>query len=69
MLASAFVLTVVLQLLMVYMPAAQHIFDTVARSRSGMAISIGPAVLLLVSIEAWKAVMKQRRGEGSQRSC
>jgi P-type Ca2+ transporter type 2C len=57
----AFLLTVVLQLLVVYMPAAQHIFDTVAMPLRDLAISIGLAALVLAIIEAWKVIMRRRR--------
>jgi len=64
----AFVLTVVLQLLVVYMPAAQHLFATVAMSPRDLAISIGLAVLVLVIMEAGKAIMRRRRKKSSQQS-
>jgi Ca2+-transporting ATPase len=57
----ALVLTIVLQLLVVYMPVAQHIFATVAMPLPDLAISIGLAVLVLVIIEAWKAIMRRQR--------
>jgi Ca2+-transporting ATPase len=57
----AFVLTVVLQLLAVYMPMAQHILDTVTMPPRDLVISIGLAVLVLAIIEAWKAIMRWRR--------
>jgi Ca2+-transporting ATPase len=56
----AVVLTVVLQLAVVYVPAAQLIFDTVAMPFADLAISVGSAVLVLTFIEAWKAI--KRRG-------
>ena len=64
----AFVLTVVLQLLVVYLPVAQNIFDTVAMPLRDLAISIGLAMLVLMIIEAWKAIMRQRHQKGLQQS-
>jgi Ca2+-transporting ATPase len=60
----AFVLTVVLQLSVVYMPVAQRIFNTVAMPQRDVAISIGLAVLVLAIIEAWKIIIRRRRSEG-----
>jgi Ca2+-transporting ATPase len=56
----AVVLTIVLQLAVVYVPAAQLIFDTVAMPLGDLAISVGSAVLVLIIVEVWKAI--KRRG-------
>jgi len=57
----ALVVTVVLQLLVVYVPAAQRIFHTKSMPLRDLAISIGLSVLVLAVIEAWKAIMRLRR--------
>jgi len=55
----ALVLTVVLQLAVVYTPAGQRIFDTVAMPPRDLALSVSMAVIVLVIIEVWKAIMRR----------
>jgi len=55
----ALVLTVALQLIIIYVPAGQRIFDTVAMPLRDLAISVGMAVLVLVIIEVWKVIMRR----------
>jgi len=57
----AFVLTVVLQLLVIYLPVSQRIFETVPLPPRDLALSIGLAAVVLVIIEVWKAIMRRRR--------
>jgi Ca2+-transporting ATPase len=57
----AVVLTVVLQLAVVYLPPAQRIFDTVSMPPGDLAISVGLSALVLLLIEAWKSVGRRRR--------
>ncbi len=57
----AVVLTVILQLLVVYLPAAQHIFGTRAMTLRDLALSIGLALPVLICIEIWKAIMRRKR--------
>jgi Ca2+-transporting ATPase len=58
----AVALTVILQLAVVYLPAAQRIFDTEAMPLYDLAISIGLAVLVVAVIEGWKALARRRQG-------
>ncbi len=58
----AFILTVVLQLMVVYLPPAQRIFDTASMPLGDLAISIGLSLTILIVIEVWKAIMRRRRG-------
>ena len=55
----ALVLTVVLQLAVVYTPAGQRIFDTVAMPLRDLALSVSMAIIVLVIIEVWKAIMRR----------
>jgi P-type Ca2+ transporter type 2C len=56
----AVVMTVVLQLLVIYLPMAQRIFDTVALPLRDLALSAGLALLVLVFLEAWKAFLRRQ---------
>ena len=55
----ALVLTVALQLAVVYTPAGQRIFDTVAMPLRDLALSVSMAIIVLVIIEVWKAIMRR----------
>jgi Ca2+-transporting ATPase len=57
----AVVVTVVLQLLVVYLPAAQLIFGTRAMTMRDLAISIGLPLPVLICIEVWKATVRRGR--------
>jgi Ca2+-transporting ATPase len=59
-LVLAIVLTVVLQLAVVYVPAAQRIFTTERMPLRDFAISIGLALSILAVIEAWKTIQRAR---------
>jgi P-type Ca2+ transporter type 2C len=64
----ALVATITLQLVVVYVEAAQAIFDTVDMPPRDLAISIGLAVIVLVIIEIWKAIVRwKRRTQGQER--
>ena len=56
----AVLLTVSLQLVVVYLPPAQRVFDTVAMPAGDLALASGLAVLVLLLVEAWKAVRRSR---------
>jgi len=56
----AVLLTVGLQLVVVYLPAAQRIFDTVAMPAGDLALAVGLAVLVLILVEVWKAITRSR---------
>jgi P-type Ca2+ transporter type 2C len=58
----ALVLTVVLQLVVVYVPAAQRIFATADMPPRDLAISIGLAAPVVAVIECWKALARRRPG-------
>ena len=60
LMALTVVLTLALQLLVVYVPVAQRIFGTQAMTPRDLAVSITLAVLVLMSIEIWKAIMRRR---------
>jgi Ca2+-transporting ATPase len=55
----ACILTVVLQLVVVYVPAVQHILNTVAMPLRDLGFSVGMAALVLAIIEVWKAIMRR----------
>jgi Ca2+-transporting ATPase len=57
----AVVLTVVLQLVVIYLPLAQRIFDTTALSATELALTVGMALLVFVIVEMWKAVFRRRQ--------
>jgi Ca2+-transporting ATPase len=59
----AIVLTVLLQLAVVYLPAAQRIFNTVSMPLRDMTISLGLSVLVMAAIEIWKASLRRSRRE------
>jgi len=64
---AAVVVTVLLQLAVIYFPAAQRIFDTVSMPARDLAISIGLALLVLIVIEIWKGIVRKKpevRNEG-----
>jgi magnesium-transporting ATPase (P-type) len=54
----ALVLTVLLQLLVVYLPPAQRIFDTASMPLADLMISIGLSLTILIVIEASKTGLK-----------
>ena len=60
----AIVLTFVLQLAVIYVPAVQHIFNTVAMPLRDLALSVGMAVLVLAIIEVWKMIMRRGMTRG-----
>jgi Ca2+-transporting ATPase len=57
----AVVLTVALQLVVIYLPLAQRIFDTTALSAAELALTVGMALLVFVIVEMWKAVFRRRQ--------
>ncbi len=56
----AVVLTVVLQLVVIYLPFAQTIFETTALSATELGVCVGLALLVFVVVEIWKAVFHRR---------
>jgi len=58
---GALVVTVLLQLVLVYWEPAQRIFRTTALTGRDMAIAVGLSLLVIVAVEIWKAVLRSRR--------
>ncbi|WP_374685849.1 cation-translocating P-type ATPase [Promineifilum sp.] len=58
---GAIVVTVLLQLVLVYWGPAQRIFRTTALTGRDMAIAVGLSLLVIVAVEIWKAVIRSRR--------
>jgi Ca2+-transporting ATPase len=56
----AVVLTVVLQLGVIYLPVAQSIFDTTALSAAELALCVGLGLVVFVVVEIWKVVFHRR---------
>jgi P-type Ca2+ transporter type 2C len=57
----ALVVTIALQFVLIYWSPAQRIFRTVPLSAFDLGLSIGLAFLLLVIVEIWKAIVRNRR--------
>ncbi len=57
----AVLVTVALQLVLVYWKPAQAIFGTTALSTRDLALSFGLALLVLVAVEIWKFFLRRRR--------
>jgi Ca2+-transporting ATPase len=62
-LLGAIFLTVVLQLILVYWPPAQTIFNTTALSGRDLAISVGLGLLTILFVEIWKIFLRAREKE------
>ena len=56
----AVVLTIALQLAVIYLPLANTIFDTQPLKPAELALSFGLALLTLIIVEIWKAVARWR---------
>jgi Ca2+-transporting ATPase len=56
----AVVLTVALQLAVIYLPVAQSIFGTTALTASELALTVGLALLTLLAVELWKLIVRRR---------
>ena len=59
--AGAVLLTVGLQLAVIYTPIGNRIFDTVPMSGLDLAVTAGVSLLVLLFIEIWKLVLRRRR--------
>jgi P-type Ca2+ transporter type 2C len=59
--AGAIFLTAALQLLVIYTPLGNRIFDTVPMPATDMAIAVGTALLAIISVEIWKFFLRRRR--------
>ena len=57
----AVVLTVVLQLVVIYLPLANVIFQTQPLTPAELGLTVGLAVLTFIIVELWKAVARWRR--------
>ncbi len=57
----AVVLTVVLQLVVIYLPLANEIFQTQPLTPAELGLTFGLAVLTFIIVELWKAVARWRR--------
>ncbi len=59
-------LTVILQMVVVYLPIGHQIFSTQPLTARDLAIALSAALALLVSVEAWKAIRRRHgRSTGS----
>jgi len=58
---GAIVITVILQLVLIYWPPAQSIFHTTALSTRDLAICFGMGLVIIVLVEIWKVFMRARR--------
>ena len=63
----AVVLTVALQLAVIYLPVANRIFGTQPLKPAELALSFGLALLTLIIVEIWKAVTHRRHRAGAAR--
>ena len=54
------VLTVVLQLVVIYLPLANVIFQTQPLTPAELGLTFGLAVLTFIIVELWKAVARSR---------
>ncbi len=59
--AGAILLTIVLQLAVIYTPVGNGIFDTVPMSAFDLAVTAGASLLVLLFIEVWKFFLRRRR--------
>jgi len=59
--AGAILLTVALQLLVIYTPIGNRIFDTVPMPAADLAIAVGAALLVIGFVETWKFFLRRRR--------
>lgn len=57
----AVLMTCGLQLLVIYTPAGNRIFDTVPMPGSDLAIAAGASFLTLLCVELWKLILRRRR--------
>jgi Ca2+-transporting ATPase len=62
---GAVLLTIVLQLAVVYVPVLQTIFGTTALPVSDLLIALGAAVAVLVLVELWKWGNRRRYGRSN----
>jgi uncharacterized membrane protein (DUF373 family) len=58
---AAIVVTVLLQLVLIYWSFAQRIFNTTALSTRDLALCFGLALTVIVVVELWKAAIRWRR--------
>ncbi len=58
---GAIVITVLLQLVLIYWAPAQRIFHTTALSARDLAICFGMGLVVIVLVEIWKVFMRARR--------
>ena len=57
----AVLLTIALQLVVIYLPVAQKIFTTVALTGGELALVAAISILTFVIVEIWKAAVRLRR--------
>ena len=53
--------TIVLQLVVIYLPLAQDIFDTIALTPAELALSFALALLVFALVEIWKWIFRLRQ--------
>ena len=58
----AVLLTIALQLIVIYLPVAQRIFTTVPLTAGELALVATISLLTFAVVEIWKAVLRLRRG-------
>jgi Ca2+-transporting ATPase len=58
--AGAILLTIILQLAVVYTPVGNRIFNTVPMPAMDVAIAVGAALLVMLSIEIWKIFLRRK---------
>ena len=65
---GAVLLTIVLQLAVVYLPLLQAIFGTTALPTSDLLIAALAGVVMLAAVEVWKWALRLRGGPGQPRA-
>jgi Ca2+-transporting ATPase len=58
---GALVVTILLQLVLIYWAPAQRIFHTMALTARDMGIAVGLALIVIVLVEIWKIFLRRRR--------
>jgi Ca2+-transporting ATPase len=61
LLLASVLLTVGLQLLLVYVPAFNRLFDTVPLGAADLAVCVGAALVIVLAVEAEKLFRRRRR--------